>query len=49
MSMTPNTASRVPVGVRVTSRGLARGEARCAEGNYRGVAMASPSSGTVRA
>jgi hypothetical protein len=48
MSMTPNGASRVPVGARETSRGLARGEAWCARGNYRGVAMASPSSGTAR-
>ena len=42
MSMTPNRASRVPVGGRVTSRGLAGGEAWCGGGNYRGVAMAAP-------
>jgi hypothetical protein len=48
MSMTPNTASRVPVGVRVTSCGLAGGEARCAVTDYRGVAMASPSPGIAR-
>jgi hypothetical protein len=48
MSMTPNRASCVPAGTCVTSRGLARGGAWGARGNYRGVVMAAPSSGTAR-
>jgi hypothetical protein len=48
MSMTSNTASRVPGGFPVSSRGLARGGAWYGEENYRGVAIGSPSSGTAR-
>lgn len=47
MSMTSNTASRVPLGPPVPSRGFAGGEAWCAEGNYREVGYGPPSSGTA--
>jgi len=42
MSMTSNTASRVPPGPPVTSRGVAGDAAWCAESNFAGWATARP-------